>query len=298
MPVTVHPLSPHIGAEIRGVDISQPLAAEDVAAIRQAWLDHCVLLFRDQSLDANQQRAFVRNFGELGGRKVRVEPQNYKAVEKQEGPDYNADAMLVSNIREGGKPIGVLPDGEMWFHHDMCYSPQPNRASFLYAIEVPSRGGDTMFSSMYEAYARLPQALRERIEGRTVLQAFDEYQDRRIDLRERPLSQVPHCFQPIVVRHPETARRAIYVNRLMSHRIEGLDEAESEALLEELFAYTEAPDIRYTHVWRPGDLLMWDNLCSTHARTDFPADERRLMRRYTIAGAPVTPAWDGQTAAE
>jgi taurine dioxygenase len=294
MPLSVHPLSPAIAAEIRGVDISAALEPGTIAAIRQAWLDHCVLLFRDQNLDAGQQRAFVRNFGELGGRKVRVEPDNYRREEKPAGPDYNADAMLVSNIRENGKPIGVLPDGEMWFHHDMCYSPQPNRASFLYSIEVPSRGGDTMFANMYEAYARLPERLKQRVEGRTVLQAFDEYQDRRIDMRERPLSQVPHCFQPIVLRHPETGRRAIYVNRLMSHRIEGLSDEESDALLEELFAYTEDPAIRYQHVWRPGDLLMWDNLCSTHARTDFPREERRLMRRYTLAGAPVTAAWEGE----
>jgi taurine dioxygenase len=298
MPISIQALSPFIGAEVRDIDISHPIAADDLAVIRQAWLDHCVLLFRGQTLDANQQRAFVRDFGELGGRKVRVEPQNYrKPEEASAGPDYNAEAMLVSNIREDGKPIGVLPDGEMWFHHDMCYSPQPNRASFLYSIEVPSWGGDTMFANMYEAYARLPQKLKDRIEGRTVLQAFDEYQDRRIDLSEKPLSQVPHCIQPIVIRHPETGRRAIYVNRLMSHRIEGLTDAESDALLEELFAYTEDEAIRYQHVWRPGDLLMWDNLCSTHARTDFPRDERRLMRRYTLAGSPVIPAWDSQTAA-
>ncbi|MDB5571719.1 MAG: Taurine dioxygenase [Hyphomicrobiales bacterium] len=294
MPISVHPLSPSIGAEIRGVDISKPLDPKDVAVMRQAWLDHCVLLFRDQPLDAEQQRTFVRAFGELGGRKVRLEPTNYK---RPEGPDYNADAMLVSNIREDGKPIGVLPDGEMWFHHDMCYSAEPNRASFLYSIEVPSWGGNTMFSSMYAAYENLPQSLKDRIEGRTVLQAFDEYQDRRVDFSERPLDSVPHCFQPIVLRHPETGKRAIYVSRLMSHRIEGLTEAESEALLEELFAYTEDPAIRYEHVWRPGDLLMWDNLCSTHARTDFPREERRLMRRYTLAGEPVIPAWDQRTAA-
>jgi taurine dioxygenase len=292
MPLTIHPLSPAIGAEIRGVDISQPLTLAEAAAIRQAWIDHCVLLFRGQSLDANQQRAFVRNFGELGGRKARLEPENYRKRQEVAGPDYNADAMLVSNIRDNGKPIGVLPDGEMWFHHDMCYSPQPNRASFLYAIEVPSRGGDTMFANMYEAYARLPQPLKDRIEGRTVLQAFDEYQDRRIDLGARPLSQVPHCFQPIVLRHPDTGRRALYVNRLMSHRVEGLSDADSEALLEELLEYAEDPAIRYQHVWKPGDLLMWDNLCSTHARSDFPREERRLMRRYTLAGAPVTAAWD------
>lgn len=295
MPINIHPLSPYIGAKIRGVDISKPLDAQDVAAIRVAWLDHCVLLFRDQELNAEQQRAFVRCFGELGGRKVRVEPTNYK---RPEGPDYNADAMLVSNIREGGKPIGVLPDGEMWFHHDMCYSPQPNRASFLYAIEVPSWGGNTMFSSMYAAYENLPQRLKDRIEGRTVLQAFDEYQDRRIDLSVRSLDTVPHCFQPIVVRHPETGRRAIYVSRLMSHHIEGLTEQESADLLEELYTYTEDPAIRYEHVWCPGDLLMWDNLCSTHARTDFPREERRLMRRFTIAGEPVIAAWEQQNASE
>ena len=297
MPITVHPLSPAIAAEIRGADISGPLDPQDIAAITQAWLDHCVLLFRDQSLDPNQQRAFVRNFGELGGRKARVEPQNYrKPDEETAGPDYNADSMLVTNIRENGKPIGVLPDGEMWFHHDMCYAPQPNRASFLYSIEVPSHGGDTIFANMYEAYARLPQRLKDRIEGRTVLQAFDEHQDRRIELAQKPLSQVPHCFQPIVLRHPDTGRRAIYVNRLMSHRIQGLTDAESDALLEELLAYTEDPAIQYQHVWRPGDLLMWDNLCSTHARTDFPREERRLMRRYTLAGAPVTAAWESHTA--
>ena len=296
MPISIHPLSPAIGAEVRGVDISQPLAPTELAAIRQAWIDHCVLLFRDQSLDANQQRAFVRNFGELGGRKARLEPQQYRKPDDAAGPDYNADAMLVSNIRKDGKPIGVLPDGEMWFHHDMCYSPQPNRASFLYALEVPSRGGDTMFANMYEAYERMPRRLKDSIEGRTVLQAFDEYQDRRIDLNQRPLSQVPHCFQPIVVRHPDTGRRAIYVNRLMSHRIEGLSDAQSEALLEELLTYTEDPAIRYQHVWRPGDLLMWDNLCSTHARTDFPREERRLMRRFTLAGAPVIAAWESGNA--
>jgi taurine dioxygenase len=293
--VTVHPLTPHIGAEIRGVDISRPLSPETLAVVRQAWLDHCMLVFRGQSLDADQQRAFVTQFGPLGGRKKRIEPEGYK---RDEGPDYNSDAMLVSNIREGGKPIGVLPDGEMWFHHDMSYSPTPNRASFLYSIEVPSHGGDTMFSSMYAAYENLPQRLKERIEGRTVLQAFDELQDRRIDLSTRPLESVPHCFQPMVLLHPETKRRAIYVSRLMSHHVEGLSPRESEELLEELFTYTEDPAIRYTHVWKPGDLLMWDNLSSTHARTDFPKTERRLMRRYTISGTPVIPAWDARSAAE
>jgi len=288
----VVPMTKHIGAEMRGLDMSKPLSAEDIEAINEAFLKHLVIVFRGQKLTQEDLLRVTAYFGPVGH--MRRPPKYFPPGFDKILPNI----MLITNIRENGEPIGALPDGEMRFHHDMCYSPQPNRASFLYAIEVPSRGGDTMFSSMYEAYARLPQALKERIEGRTVLQVFDELQDRRVDLRERPLSQVPHCFQPIVLRHPETGRRAIYVNRLMSHRIEGIDEAESDALLEELFAYTEDESIRYTHVWRPGDLLMWDNLCSTHARTDFPREERRLMRRYTIAGAPVTPAWETSSAAE
>ncbi len=287
MPVTVHPLSPAIGAEIRGVDISGRIGEATFSIIHQAWLDHGVLLFRGQSLDAEQQRAFVSLFGTIGVRSAALPHKRPRAFE---GPDYNADAMLVSNIRKDGKPIGVLPDGEMWFHHDMCYSPTPNRASFLYSIEIPSHGGETHFASMYAAFERLPERLKARIEGRRVLQAFDEVQDARLDLSRIPLEDVKHAWQPLVIRHPETGRKALYVNRLMSHRIEGLSEAESDALLEELFTYGEDPAVRYEHVWKVGDLVMWDNLCSMHARTDFPRTERRLMRRFTIAGGPVTAA--------
>ena len=288
MSVTVHPVSPAIGAELRGVDISGPIDDATFAVIHKAWLDHGVLVFRGQSLDAEQQRAFVSRFGTIGKRAGSLPAKRPRAFE---GPDYNADAMLVSNIRRDGKPIGVLPDGEMWFHHDMCYSPTPNRASFLYSIEIPSHGGDTHFANMYAAYERLPEGLKARIEGRQVLQAFDEVQDARLDLSSIPLEEVKHAWHPLVIRHPETHRKALYVNRLMSHRIEGLSEAESEALLDELFTYGEDPAVRYEHVWRVGDLVMWDNLCSMHARTDFPREERRLMRRFTIAGGPVSAGW-------
>jgi len=295
MALTIHPLHPHTGAEIRGADVSQPQSAEALAIMRQAWLDHCVLLWRDQTLDKDQQKNFVSYWGEVGSRANRLPAKNPR---KLEGPDYYDEAMLISNIRQDGKPIGVLPDGELWFHHDMCYSPRPNRASFLYAIEVPSTGGNTKFANMYKAYENLPQRLKDRVEGRTVLQVFDEIQDSRIDLASVNLEDVKHCYQPMVIRHPETGRRALYVNRLMSHLVEGLNAAESDALLEELYEYTEDPALVYEHVWRPGDLLMWDNLCSIHARTDFPKEERRLMRRMTIAGTEVIPAWAPEQAAE
>ena len=295
MDFTLHPLSPAIGVEARGVDISRPLDAQTVAALRRAWQHdgNGLLIFRDQSLDKDQQRAFCSLFGTIGGRAGALPTKRPRAFE---GPDYNSEAMLVSNIRENGKPIGVLPDGELWFHHDMCYAVAPNRASFLYSMEVPKTGGDTMFGNMYAAYENLPARLRDAIEGKRVLQAFDEVQDRRLDLSVVPVEDVKHAWQPMVLRHPETGRRALYVNRLMSHLIEGLSQADSDGILEELYAYTEAPEIRYTHKWRPGDLLMWDNLCSIHARTDFPSTERRLMRRVTISGEPVIPAWEMRAA--
>ena len=224
MSFAIRKLNPHIGAEISGLDISQPLDAETVKALRQAWLDHLALVFRGQNLDAAAQQRFVEYFGELGLRGAAL-PSNRP---RTEGPDYNSAAMLVSNIREGGKPIGVLPDGEMWFHHDMSYAAAPNRASFLYSLEIPGRGGETMFASMYAAYDNLPARLKQRIEGRKVLQAFDEVQDSRLDLTKVRLADVKHQWQPIVVAHPETGRRALYVSRLISHEIEGLGEAESK----------------------------------------------------------------------
>ena len=294
MSFTVQKLTPHIAAEIIGLDISQPLDPATIKALRDAWLDNCMLVFRGQNLDAEAQRRFVCYFGTMGKRAAALPSK----TERPAGPDYNSDAMLVSNIRQDGKPIGVLPDGEMWFHHDMSYAAAPNRASFLYSIEVPSHGGDTMFASMYAAYDNLPQRLKDRIEGRKVLQAFDEIQDSRLDLGKIRLADVKHQWQPIVIAHPETGRRALYVSRLMSHEIEGMSPSDGAALLEELYTYTEDESIRYTHKWRVGDLLMWDNLNSIHARTDFPREERRLMRRFSIAGDPVISGWARSDAAE
>jgi taurine dioxygenase len=296
MAFDIHKVSPSIGVEIRGLDTSIPVDAATVRDLRRAWqFDGAgLMLFRGQKLDKDQQRAFCSLFGTIGVRAGALPTTRPRA---HEGPDYNSDSMLVSNIRKDGKPIGVLPDGELWFHHDMCYSATPNRASFLYSIEVPKTGGDTMFCNMYAAYENLPQRLKDAIEGRRVLQAFDEVQDRRLDLSQVPVEDVKHAWQPMVLRHPETGRRALYVSRLMSHLIEGMSEAESAKILEELYDYTEAPEVKYTHRWAPGDLLMWDNLCSIHARTDFPKTERRLMRRFTISGEAVIPAWEAQSAA-
>ena len=156
-------------------------------------------------------------------------------------------------------------------------------ASMLYAIEVPSVGGNTLFANGYRAYETLPPDVKRRIEGRKALNVYD-YDAAATKRGSQVRPGVPSYAHPLARTHPATARRALYVNRLMTVRIEGISPHESEELLEFLFNHQERREFVYEHVWRPGDLLMWDNRCTLHARTDFPANERRLMRRVTILG--------------
>jgi taurine dioxygenase len=197
----------------------------------------------------------------------------------------NPAVMLVSNIREDGKPIGALPDGEMHFHTDQCHQVAPAAATMLYAIEIPSKGGNTLFANAYKAYETLPDDIKQRLAGRRALNAYTTDSTTRSTNYEGANSSYWH---PAVRTHPATKRKALYVNRLMTREIEGLPREESDALLRMLFDHQEQPQFVYEHVWRPGDIVMWDNRCTLHARTDFSAGERRLLRRVTLIGeAPV-----------
>lgn len=276
MAISVVPLSPALGAEIKGLDLARPLEPRTAEKITAAFHEHVVLLFRDQDLTDDDQLRFAGYFGKLGAR--RRSPNRHTP-----GGDYDTPFMLVTNIVEDGKPIGSFGDSEMWFHHDTCYYDRPHAATLLYAMKLPSWGGHTKFANMYKALENIPQALREELEGRRVLQIHDYKRTERID-PDGDISGMLQYSQPIFITHPDTGRRALYVNRLMTARIEGLPRAESDAILEALFGIAEDPAIVYEHEWRLGDLVMWDNYCSNHARTDFPRDERRLLRRLTVEG--------------
>jgi taurine dioxygenase len=273
------PLSDALGAEIRGVDLSQPLDDATASAIEAAWHEHIVLLFRDQDIDENHQTAFAARFGNVG---TRARPPN----RRPEGPDYNDAIMMVSNIKKDGQYIGSLPDGEMWFHHDMCYDPAPYKGTFLYAMELPSTGGHTLFANMYKAYDALDDGLKDRIRGRKALQIYDFATRETVNI-SGDITKYKHEIQPVSITHPVTGRRALYVNPLITARIEDVSEDESRATLDELFVFAENSEIIYEHEWRLGDLMMWDNWCSCHARTDFPAAERRMLRRCTVKGQPL-----------
>jgi taurine dioxygenase len=278
MALTITALSRALGAEACGVDLRRPLNANTINALRGAFDQNVVLVIRDQTLSEDDQLRAAGYFGKVATRRKPAPGMN------NPGGDYDTPFMLVTNIIENGKPIGAFGDGEMWFHHDTSYYPEPHRATFLYSMKLPSWGGNTCFSNMYKAYENIPRALRDRLEGRKVLQVHDYKRRERLDLDRIDLANVRHHEQPIFITHPATGRKALYISRLMSARIDGLSKEESEAALEELFAISEDPGIVYEHEWRLGDLVIWDNWCSIHARKDFPREEPRLMRRLTIEG--------------
>lgn len=273
----VTPLSPALGAEITEIDLREPQDEATAQAIRKAFDDHIFVVFREQELSEDNQ---VRAAGIFGKVHVRRR-ENYK---RDPGGVFDTPFMLVTNIVENGKAIGVFGDGEMWFHHDTSYYPEPHRATLLYSMKLPSWGGNTCFSNMYKAYENIPRALRDQLEGRKVLQVHDYKRRERLDLDRIDLNAVRHQWQPIFITHPATGRKSLYISRLMSAKIEGFSKEESEDALDQLFEISEDPAIVYEHKWKLGDLVIWDNWCSIHARKDFPRDEPRLMRRLTIEG--------------
>ncbi len=278
MAITVEPLSEACGAEIKGVDLREELDADTVKAIEDAFHEHVVVLFRGQDINEDDQKRFANYFGGLGDR--RRSPNG-----STPGGSYDTPFMFVTNMKDDkGEPLGAFGDGEMWFHHDTSYYPEPHKATLLYAITLPSWGGNTCFSNMYKAYDRLPDDLKQRLDGRKVLQIHDYKRRERIDIYNSDISGMLQYEQPLFVTHPVTGRKALYISRLMSARIEGLEPDENEEILNLMFDLSEDPAIVLEHEWELGDLVMWDNYASIHMRKDFPRDEARMMRRLTLNG--------------
>jgi taurine dioxygenase len=281
--IQVTPLSAACGAEISGVDLTKPLSAAEVQAIKDAWGRHLVLVFRGQQVSQDDQLRFASYFGDLGSRKKAPEALRNRA--EGIGQDHEK-VLLVSNIKVDGVPIGAFGEGEFWFHIDSGYSPKPYRYTFLYALELPSTGGNTMFSNMYRAYEAVPAALKEKLKGRKALH-IHEYNRAKQAGSSGDISGIPHHHHPLFITHPDTGRKTLFVDRLMTTRIEGVDQAESDAILNQLYEIGERREFIFEHVWKLGDFLMWDNRCTIHARTDFPKEERRLLRRCTVEGEPL-----------
>jgi len=269
-------LTPHIGAEIRGIDLRDKPDEETIRAINAAWLDHLVIVVPGQNLSQDDLARVTGYFGERGehSRPAKYFPKGYASL--------LPGIMLISNIRENGEPIGALPDGEMMFHHDMIHTEVPSKATLLYAVEIPSTGGNTLFASGYAAYDTLNREVRDALEGRLAMHRYNYGSTQKGDARGTVA--FGECVHPAFRTHEETGRKAVYVNRLMTVGIVDMGPAQSEPLLNAVFDHAERREFVYEHVWRVGDLLLWDNRCSSHARTDFPSTERRLMLRTTVKG--------------
>ena len=274
MTLTVEPLSDAVGARITGIDLRQDMDDAAFQTVHQAWLDFQVLVFPGQELGEEDQVRFTAHFGELGGRNRKVPTAEGDRVS-------HPGIMLISNIRKDGVPIGSLPDGEMMFHSDGAYAKRPFRYTLLYALEVPSVGGNTQFANMYKAYDTLPAALKSKLAN---CHGEHQYYAGTVD-KAKPSDSLTGVRQhPLFIEHEESGRTALYASRLLTTKIVELPQDESDAVLEELFDHSERPEFVYEHVWTPGDFVMWDNRCVNHARTDFSEGERRLLRRTTVFG--------------
>jgi taurine dioxygenase len=287
MALSIHPMDAALGAEIRGVDLSQTLDDETFGRIEDAFNAYSVLLFRGQSLAADRQVAFSRRFGDL---EVHV-------LDQYNHPDY-PEILVVSNIMDGDRHVGIYDAGKYW-HTDLSYMDVPSRGSMLHAIEVPLENGaprgDTLFASTTAAYDALSEDVKRRIEGLEAVYSLGHRFSRIVadgdtgaGMTEDQKAMAPEVVHRVVQTHPVTGRRVLYVNEGQTARILDVPAAESRALLETLFAHVKRPEFVYRHTWRVGDVVMWDNIPTQHlAVQDYALPQRRYMHRTTLRGSPI-----------
>jgi len=282
-PIDVIPTGAVLGAELRGVDL-RDLDASQFAALKRAWHDHQVVLVRDQTLSDQDLIAFSRRFGDLDWAPIQETGRRFV--------EGLPEIYIVSNVTVNGQPIGSLGAGEAVWHTDMSYLDVPPMASMLYALEVPAAGGNTSFCSMYAVYEALPDQLKHRIANLKIKHdgTYNSggYLRQGVTPTDDPRTS-PGAVHPLVCTHPDTGLRMLYLGRRRNAYLIGLELADSEALLDELWDFVAAPQFAWEHVWRVRDLVLWDNRCTMHRRDPFDAATRRIMHRTQIKGstAPV-----------
>jgi taurine dioxygenase len=270
-----------LGAEVTGIDLAKPLLQADVDDIEAAWRERLVVVFHGQTLSDPQLIAFSKNFGELDP----PGPNPYGEPFNKEHPELN----VISNVKENGKPIGNLGDGEAVWHADMTYVDVPPKAALLHALEVPpaEAAGNTYFANMFAAYEALPPELKRAAEGKI---AVHDASRNSAGMLRKGYSEVTDVRQsvgahhPLVRTDPKTGRRALFLGRRPNAYVLGLTVPESEALLDALWEHATQPRFAMCHEWRIGDLLMWNNLSVLHRRDPFDSKTRRVMHRSQIRG--------------
>ena len=291
----VRRIGKHLGAEIAGIDLSKPLDDDTFSKIAAAFFDNEVVFFRNQKLTPGQQIAFTRRFGVL--------EQHVRKESRLEG---YPEILIISNVLdEQGNAIGSQDAGRFW-HSDLSYKREPSMLSALYALEVPEKDGrvygDTSFASTTAAYDALPEEAKRRVSGLRNVHSYRFYRAKNIRaqqeerarggrvvqehmLTEEQLASVPDIETPIVRTHPVTKRKGLFVNEAHTSHVVGMSKEGSDELLGELYRHLVQPDFVYTHSWRAGDLLVWDNAAVQHKATfDYDLPLRRVMHRTTVRG--------------
>ena len=267
-----------LGAEVRGIDLKH-LDDAAFAGLMQAWHDHSVLLLRGQSLSDKDLIAFSRRLGDLDWAPVQENGRRFV--------EGLPEIYIVSNVKVNGEEIGSLGDGEAVWHTDMSYLDMPPKASMLYALEVPPAGGNTSFCTMYGIYEALPTRLKERVTNIKIKHdgTYNSggYVRQGVTPTDDPLAS-PGAVHPLVCTHPVTGRRMLYLGRRRNAYLVGLELAESEALLNELWRVVDRTEFAWEHVWCVGDLVLWDNRCTMHRRDAFDPNSRRIMHRTQVKG--------------
>lgn len=282
----INKLSDILGAEITGVDLSRPMDEPTTDAVRQALLDHQVLIIRDQTLTPDQQVAFSQNFGTL------EVPAN-----AQHTTEETELVMILSNeIRPDGTAVGVVDGGDFW-HSDSSHIAVPSKITILQSVKNPARGGDTEFCNMYAVYESLPDALKAKIHGKLGIHHVSKTRNKRVtispdrpgakDFYETQAKERPDVVQPLVLAHPETGRKSLYCSPRFTIGIEGMTEEEADPILEELFSYITDRKRRwhYRHKYQENDLVLWDNRCLCHrAVGGYGLPDIRRMHRTVVGG--------------
>lgn len=275
--IRVVPTGAALGADIAGLDLSQPIDDATFGAVYKAWNDHLVLRFRGQTLDDDRLVEFSRRFGEL----------DMAPIGAKDGPlaRHRPEIAVISNIVVDGKAIGGLGNSELVWHQDMSYNDLPPKASLLYGIETPKAGGETFFYNLYKAYETLPASLKARIQGLSA--KHDATRNSSGQLRQGfaeryANAERPGAIHPLVVRHPETGRASLYLGRRPNAWVVGLADADSDKLLDELWGHVGNGPFKWAQEWQQGDLVIWDNRCTLHRRNQLDAALRRLMHRTQV----------------
>jgi len=274
--IEVRKLDEPMLAEVVGVDATKPLDENEQAAVNQAFLEHCVLVFRDQPMGPSETLELSKVFG----------PVEQHITVKYRHPEY-PDLIVMTNMNEKGEIDAHETARGVGWHTDMCYMPVPAKATLLHTIEIPQKGGDTLFANMYLALEAMPPALRQRIEG---LNATFRYGGRAADRNrrlEREDEDKPLQAHPVVKRHRESDRLSLFVNPTHTVSIEGWEEGPALELLEEIYDWASQDRFQARHEWRHGDSVIWDNRCCWHSATgENPLGQPRRFYRATIADRP------------